>query len=64
MKSRQGIEVTQSQRLGLNLQLQTSIHLLRSDAEGLTRYLEEQAAENPALILERPDPGPKDWLPR
>ena len=64
MKSRQGIEVTQSQRLGLNLQLQASIHILRSDAEGLNRYLEEQAAENPALILERPDPGPQDWLPR
>lgn len=58
------IKVSQRQRLQLNLQLQASIRVLRADAAGLTRYLEEQAAENPALVLERHLPTVQDWLPR
>lgn len=62
MASRQGIKVTATQRLQLSLGLQASIRLLRADAAGLTRYLEEQAAETPALQL---GPAPVgDWLPR
>ncbi|MEN9409643.1 MAG: polymerase sigma-54 factor [Pseudomonadota bacterium] len=62
MVSRQGIKVTATQRLQLSMQLQASIRLLRADAVGLTRYLEEQAAENPALVL---GPAPMgEWLPR
>ena len=59
------LTVTQTLRLQLNPALQASIHLLRADAAGLTRYLEEQAEANPHLRL---DPAPAavagDWLPR
>ena len=59
------INVTQTQRLQLNTALQASISLLRADAAGLTRYLEEQAAENPHLQLSPPPPPlPGEWLPR
>lgn len=62
MASRQGIKVTATQRLRLTLALQASIRVLRADAAGLTQYLEEQAAENPALVL---GPAPVgEWLPR
>jgi RNA polymerase sigma-54 factor len=62
MASRQGIKVTATQRLQLTLALQASIRVLRADAAGLTRYLEEQAADNPALIV---GPAPiGEWLPR
>ena len=54
METRQNIRVTQSQRLQLNLGLQASIRVLKADAEGLTRFLEEQAAENPHLRLAAP----------
>ncbi len=64
METRQNIRVTQSQRLQLNLGLQASINVLKADAEGLTRFLEEQAAENPRLVLEVPVQEPADWLPR
>ena len=61
----QRIGLTQTQRLELNTSLQASIAILRTDAAGLTRYLEEQAAENPHLRLEPPPaPGLQDWLPR
>ncbi|MES2432845.1 MAG: RNA polymerase factor sigma-54 [Pseudomonadota bacterium] len=61
----QRIGLTQTQRLELNTSLQASIAILRTDAAGLTRYLEEQAAENPHLRLEPPpQPGLHDWLPR
>lgn len=63
METRQNIRVTQSQRLQLNLGLQASIRVLKADAEGLTRFLEEQAAENPHLRLAAPS-EPADWLPR
>jgi RNA polymerase sigma-54 factor len=64
MEPRQRIDVTQTQRLQLNLRLQSSIQILRADAAGLTRYLEETAAENPALQLAPPTLSPQDWLPR
>ncbi|MDB5664314.1 RNA polymerase factor sigma-54 [Cypionkella sp.] len=61
----QRIGLTQTQRLELNTSLQASIAILRTDAAGLTRYLEEQAAENPHLRLEPPpQPSLQDWLPR
>ncbi len=64
MKSRQRIGVTQTQQLRLNMGLRTAIQLLQADAAGLTRYLEEQAADNPHLSLRRSDPTPAEWLPR
>ncbi len=64
MRNPQRIGLTQTQRLALNTSLQASIALLRTDAAGLTRYLEEQAAENPHLRLGRRRPVPQDWLPR
>ncbi|EEW25294.1 RNA polymerase factor sigma-54 [Rhodobacter ferrooxidans] len=62
MKTRPRIVLAQTQRLQLNLGLSASIQLLQADASGLTRYLQEQAADNPHLSLQRPAPG--DWLPR
>jgi RNA polymerase sigma-54 factor len=62
MKPTQGISQRTTQRLSLNTGLLTSIRLLKSDASGLTRYLEEQAADNPHLVLERR--GHSEWLPR
>jgi len=62
MKTTQRLDLTQTQRLSLNPGLTASIHVLRADAIGLTRYLEEQAAENPHLALERPTVT--DWSPR
>lgn len=62
MKSRQRLNVTQTQTLSLTTGLLASIKMLRTDAAGLTRYLEEHAAENPYLALERP--VVVDWLPR
>ena len=64
MKSRHRLTLSQSLRLALNASLQTSITMLRSDAAGLTRYLEEQAAANPHLHLEPVRPGLREWLPR
>lgn len=61
----QSLGLTQTQRLALNPSLQASIAILRNDAAGLTRYLEEQAAENPHLRLDpAPQPSLRDWLPR
>ena len=54
MKSRQRLSVTQTQTLSLTTGLLASIKMLRTDAAGLTRYLDEHAAENPYLALERP----------
>lgn len=65
MSQRQRINIAQHQRLALNTSLHASIRLLRSDTAGLTRYLEEQAAENPHLRLIAPQPAALgDWLPR
>jgi RNA polymerase sigma-54 factor len=62
MKSRTRISVHQTQRMALTTGLATSIRILRADAAGLSRYLEEQAAENPQIILTRPQVT--DWIPR
>ena len=65
MSQRPRIQVTQTQRLALNAGLQVSIRMLRADAAGLVRYLEEQAADNPNLRLEPPPlPAMGEWLPR
>ncbi|WP_374434332.1 RNA polymerase factor sigma-54 [Tabrizicola sp.] len=62
MKSRNRISVQQTQRMALTTGLATSIRLLRADAAGLSRYLEEAAAENPQIILTKPQST--EWLPR
>ncbi len=62
MKSTNRIAVQQAQRLSLNTGLAASIRILRADAAGLSRYLEEQAAENPQLVLGQQITG--EWLPR
>lgn len=64
MTHRPRIQISQSLRLELNPSLQAAIGILRTDAGGLTLYLEEQAAANPHLRLERVAPLPGDWLPR
>jgi RNA polymerase sigma-54 factor len=64
METRARIGVTQTQRLSLNSGLQAALRLLKMDAAALTRYLEEQAAENPALVLRPAFPSAGDWLPR
>lgn len=65
MSQRPRIVIAQQQRLALNSGLSTSIRLLRSDTAGLTRYLEEQAAENPHVRLVGPEAAALgDWLPR
>jgi len=65
MSQRPRIQVTQTQRLALNLGLHAAIRMLRADAAGLTRYLEEQAAENPHVKLDPPPlPAAGEWLPR
>jgi RNA polymerase sigma-54 factor len=50
--------------LQLSARLSAAIRVLRHDAEGLTRYLEEQAAENPCLLLVPVEPAPGEWTPR
>jgi RNA polymerase sigma-54 factor len=62
MKSRTRISIHQTQRLALTAGLATSIRILRADAAGLSRYLEEAAAENPQILLARPQV--QDWIPR
>lgn len=62
MKSRTRISVHQTQRMALTTGLATSIRILRADAAGLSRYLEEAAAENPQILLAKPQV--QDWLPR
>lgn len=64
MARRQSIGLTQSQRLQLNTGLQTAIALLRMDAGGLTRFLEEQAERNGYLAVEAPPVDPAAWTPR
>jgi RNA polymerase sigma-54 factor len=62
MKSRTRISVQQTQRMALTTGLATSIRILRADAAGLSLYLQEQAVENPQIILTRPQV--QEWLPR
>jgi RNA polymerase sigma-54 factor len=64
MSQRPRLKVTTTQRMSLNTSLVTAIQTLRADAIGLTRYLEEAAAANPALVLEQPSLLPQEWLPR
>ncbi|MBL4918808.1 RNA polymerase factor sigma-54 [Szabonella alba] len=59
-----GTRLEQSQRLQLSAGLASSIRILRHDANGLNRYLEEQAAENPHLLLVPVEPAPGEWTPR
>lgn len=56
--------LSQRQRLRLSQGLTASIRILRLDASGLARYLEDQAAENPFLRLDPPVVPAGDWLPR
>lgn len=60
--ARNRVTVQQTQRMALTTGLLTSIRILRADAAGLTKQLEEMAAENPQLVLTRPPVH--DWLPR
>jgi RNA polymerase sigma-54 factor len=64
MAGRQRIGLSQNQRLQLNAGLQTAMSLLRMDAGGLTRYLEEQADGNAFLAVEAPPVEPGVWTPR
>lgn len=64
MRPATGIHVIQTQRLSLNAGLHAALRILRADAEGLSRYLEEQAAETPALLVGPPEPALGEWLPR
>jgi RNA polymerase sigma-54 factor len=64
MARHQSISLSQRQRLQLNTGLQTAITLLRMDAGGLTRYLEEQAERNGYLAVEAPPLDPVAWTPR
>ena len=61
---RQAPRLSITQKLALNAQLATSIRVLRFDASGLTRYLEEQAGQNPHLALSSAAPETLPWLPR
>ncbi len=64
MSSRVRPGLAPQQRLRLSQGLSASIRVLQMDASGLTRYLEEQAAENPHLTVTPVPPAPGDWLPR
>jgi len=58
------IGVTTLQKLRLTASLQASLWVLKADASELARYLEEQAAETPALVLGPASVAAGDWLPR
>lgn len=62
--ARQAARLTVTQKLRLNGSLAASIRVLQFDASGLTRYLEEQAAMNPNLVLGPSVIDPTQWLPR
>ena len=64
MSTRSRLNLNTTQRMALNTGLVTAIQTLRADAFGLTRYLEEAAAANPALILQPALMQPYEWLPR
>jgi RNA polymerase sigma-54 factor len=64
MTTRPRLTITTTQRLALNTTLSTSLNMLKADAAGLTRYLEEAASENPSLIVIPAERQPNDWLPR
>lgn len=63
--NRLGMRQTLTPHLALNAGLVASLGVLRADVAGLTRYLEEQAAQNPHLRLEPPPQAAAgEWLPR
>lgn len=64
MNSRTGMRVSQTHRLALTSSLRTVLRVLKMDAAGLVRYLEEQAADLPALTLLPFRPALGEWLPR
>lgn len=64
MSIRQSNQLIISQKLRMNAGLTTAIQILRFDTTGLTRYLEEQAAENPYLALKPAALQSADWAPR
>jgi RNA polymerase sigma-54 factor len=64
MITRPRLSITTTQRLALNTTLTTALTMLKADAAGLTRYLEEAAAENPSLVVTPADRPATDWLPR
>lgn len=64
MKARTFLGVTQSQRLALSGSLHTALQILRMDAGALSAYLEDQAAELPALTTSPALPTFGEWLPR
>jgi RNA polymerase sigma-54 factor len=64
MKPRVRTDLRTSQQLRLTVGLTTAIRILRYDASGLARYLDEQAAENPFLRLDHAVPAAGEWLPR
>ncbi|HMO71999.1 MAG TPA: RNA polymerase sigma-54 factor [Paracoccaceae bacterium] len=63
MTTRSRPSLTATTGLTLSQGLRSVAQILRLDAVGLTRYLEEQAGENPALVLAPPAPPPGDWFP-
>jgi RNA polymerase sigma-54 factor len=64
MAARQANRLVPNQSIRLNQSLSAAIRILRFDAAGLTRYLEEQAAENPCLSLQTYEPPAHDWAPK
>jgi RNA polymerase sigma-54 factor len=64
MTTRPRLTITTTQRLALTTTLSASLNMLKADAAGLTRFLEEAAAENPSLIVTPAERPPADWLPR
>lgn len=62
--TRQANRLSQTQTLQLNTGLAASLKVLRFDASGLTRYLEEQAATNPYVVLTQIPAEAVAWLPR
>ncbi len=62
MRSRNRILIAQTQRLSLNSSLSMAIEVLRADATSLTAFLEEKAAEIPALVVSAP--VQREWRPR
>jgi RNA polymerase sigma-54 factor len=61
---RQANRLSQTQNLQLNTGLAAALQVLRFDASGLTRYLEEQAAINPYVVVTAAPPDAVAWLPR
>lgn len=64
MTQRNRTNMVQAQKLRLTQNLTTAMRLLQFDAASLTRYLEEQATDNPAIRLDPAPVAPGDWLPR